>query len=162
MAEMDWVVAVISALRTARSEMNVPAASELQAFLLESGEEGRRWLDRHGEAIRRLARLSALEPADQARRERLMAGRSAIQVVAGGATLSLDLAGAIDLAKERARLAKEADGIGAEIEKIGRKLGNEQFLAKAKPEVVEEQRERRAEAEAALARVRAALQRIAG
>ena len=162
MAEMDWVVEVISALRTARSEMNVPAASELQAFLLESGEEGRRWLDRHGEAIRRLARLSALEPADQARRERLMAGRSAIQVVAGGATLSLDLAGAIDLAKERARLAKEADGIGAEIEKIGRKLGNEQFLAKAKPEVVEEQRERRAEAEAALARVRAALQRIAG
>jgi valyl-tRNA synthetase len=162
MAEMDWVVDVISAMRTARSEMNVPAASEIAAYLIECGEAGRGWIERHAEAIRRLARLSAIEPADRARRDQLLRAKSAIQVVAGGATLSLDLAGAVDLAKERARLAKEADGIAGEIEKIGRKLGNEQFLAKAKPEVVEEQRDRLAAEEAALARVRAALERIAG
>jgi len=161
MAEMEWVVTVISAIRTARSEMNVPAGSEIAADVVESGEDGRRWLVGHGEVIRRLARLSAIEPADTARRDR-PATKSQIQVVAGGLTLSLDLAGAVDLAKERARLAKEAAGIAGEIEKIGRKLGNEQFLAKAKPEVVEEQRERLAEAEAGLARVRAALGRIGG
>jgi valyl-tRNA synthetase len=82
-------------------------------------------------------------------------------VVAGGVTLALDLAGIVDLAKERARLAKEAAGVEDEIGKIERKLGNEQFLAKAKPEVVEEQRERLAEAEAARTRLRAALARIA-
>jgi valyl-tRNA synthetase len=162
MAEMDWVVELISAVRTARSEMNVPAASEIAASVLEIGDDGRRWIERHGEAIRRLARLSGIAVADAAARARLRAAKGAIQVVAGGATLSLDLAGAVDLDKERARLAKEATGIEGEIEKIGRKLGNEQFIAKAKPEVVEEQRERLVEAQAALARVRAALQRVGG
>jgi valyl-tRNA synthetase len=162
MAEMDWVVELISAVRTARSEMNVPAASEIAASVLEVGGDGRRWIERHGEAIRRLARLSGIVVADAAARARLRAAKGAIQVVAGGATLSLDLAGAVDLDKERARLAKEATGIEGEIEKIGRKLGNEQFIAKAKPEVVEEQRERLVEAQAALARVRAALQRVGG
>ena len=74
--------------------------------------------------------------------------------------LALAEAGAIDLDKERARLAKEAAGIESDLEKIARKLGNEQFLAKAKPEVIEEQRDRQAEAEAALARVRAAMARL--
>ena len=77
-----------------------------------------------------------------------------------GATVFLDLASAIDLGKERQRLEKEAKAITGELDKIGRKLGNEQFLAKAKPEVVEEQRERLAEHEAALARVRAAMARL--
>jgi valyl-tRNA synthetase len=162
MAEMDWVVELISAVRTTRSEMNVPAASEIAASVLEIDDDGRRWIERHGEAIRRLARLSGIAVADAAARARLRAAKGAIQVVAGGATLSLDLAGAVDLDKERARLAKEATGIEGEIEKIGRKLGNEQFIAKAKPEVVEEQRERLAEAEAALGRIRAALQRVGG
>jgi valyl-tRNA synthetase len=48
----------------------------------------------------------------------------------------------------------------AELDNIAKKLGNPQFLAKAKPEVIEEQRERAAEEQAALARVRAALARI--
>jgi valyl-tRNA synthetase len=162
MAEMDWVVEVISAMRTARSEMNVPAANEIAAHVIESGDNGRRWLERHGEVIRRLARLSAIALADGAQRDRLLAAKSAIQVVTGGVTLSLDLAGAVDLDKERARLAKEAAGIMGEIEKVQRKLDNDQFLAKAKPEVVEEQRERLAESEAALARIRTALGRIGG
>jgi valyl-tRNA synthetase len=85
---------------------------------------------------------------------------NALQVVVEGATLELDLAGAVDLAKERARLAKEAQALVAELDKIAKKLGNPQFLAKAKPEVIEEQRERAAEEQAALARVRAALARI--
>ena len=83
-----------------------------------------------------------------------------LQVVVEGGTVFLDLAGTVDLEKERARLAKEAAGIEAELEKIAQKLANPQFIAKAKPEVVEEQRERQAEIQAALARVRAAMDRI--
>jgi valyl-tRNA synthetase len=156
MAEMDWVVELISAIRSARVEMNVPPAGMIAAYVSDSDGQGRAWIERHAEAIRDRARLSALAPAAE-RRE----GKSVIQVVAGGVTLALDLAGIVDLAKERARLAKEAAGVEDEIGKIERKLGNEQFLAKAKPEVVEEQRERLAEAEAARTRLRAALARIA-
>ncbi len=160
MAEMNGVVELISTIRAVRSEMNVPAASEIAAFAVEADREARDGIARHQEAIKRLARLSAIEMADAGRRAQLLAGRGVIQAVAGGVTLLLDLAGSVDLDKERARLAKEAAGIEGEIGKIARKLGNEQFLAKAKPEVVAEQRERQAEAQASLDRVRAALARL--
>jgi valyl-tRNA synthetase len=161
MAEMDWVVALISAIRTARSEMNVPAASEIAAYVMESGEDGRRWTAAHRDLITRLARLARIEAPSGEERQRLLGAKTAIQVVVGGATLSLDLAGTVDLDKERARLAKDAGSIESEIAKVAQKLGNEQFLAKAKPEVVEEQRERQIELRASLDRVRAALARIA-
>jgi valyl-tRNA synthetase len=160
MAEMDWVVELISAIRTARSEMNVPAASEIAADVLDSGPEAVQWIERHNQAIKRLARLSRIAPAAAAERERLLSARSTIQVLAGGTTVALDLAGAVDLDKERARLAREAASVDGEIDKIERKLGNEQFLAKAKPEVVDEQKERLAEAQAARTRLRAALARL--
>jgi len=78
------------------------------------------------------------------------------------ATLVLPLAGIIDLDKERARLTKEIEKNASEVEKIDRKLGNAQFLEKAPDEVVEEQRERRAEAQAAIERLREALARVSG
>jgi len=161
MAEMDWIVALISAIRTARSEMNVPAASEIAAYVMESSEDGRRWIAAHRDLITRLARLAKIEAPAADERQRLQAAKGAIQVVVGGATLSLDLAGTVDLEKERARLAKDAGSIESEIAKVAQKLGNQQFLAKAKPEVVEEQRERQMELRASLDRVRAALARIA-
>ncbi|HYM03747.1 MAG TPA: class I tRNA ligase family protein, partial [Stellaceae bacterium] len=162
MGEMEWVVALISAIRTARAEMNVPAASEIAAHVMEIGGDGRDWVARHGDAIRRLARLSRIDIPEGAERERLQKARGIIQVLVGGATVLLDVAGAVDLDKERARLTKEVGAIAGEIDKIAKKLANEQFIAKAKPEVVEEQRDRLAEGEAALARIQAALQRIDG
>jgi valyl-tRNA synthetase len=155
MAEMEWVVSLISAIRTARAELNVPAASELAAALRVEGAAVPERLRTHGEAIRRLARLKAIDLAAEGSR------RQAVQVVVEGATVFLDLAGAIDFGKERARLEKEAKDAAGELDKIERKLGNEQFLAKAKPEVIEEQRERQSEARAALERVKAALARLA-
>ena len=157
MAEMEWVVALISAIRTVRSEMNVPAPAELAAYQ-NVDQAGIDRMKSHDEQIRRLARLREIKPA----RAELMAATAgkAVQVVVEGGTIFLDLAGTVDLEKERTRLAREAAGYAAEIDKIMKKLGNEQFLAKAKPEVVEEQRERSAEAQRALSRVRAALDRI--
>jgi valyl-tRNA synthetase len=160
MAEMGWVVELISAIRSARVEMNVPAASEIAADVMEASGQASAWIAHHGEAIKDRARLSAIGMVSASRREALRTGKSAIQIVAGGVTLSLDFAGSVDLDKERARLAKEAAGNEVEIDKILKKLGNEQFLAKAKPEVVDEQRERLAEAQSALSRVRAALDRV--
>jgi valyl-tRNA synthetase len=161
MAEMDWVVALISAIRAARSEMNVPAASEIGAYIMESGADGTSWIAAHRDLVTRVARLERIDAPSAEERQRLLATKSAIQVVVGGATLSLDLAGTVDLDKERARLAKEAGSLEGEIAKVAQKLGNQQFLAKAKPEVVEEQRERQMELRASLDRVRAALARIA-
>ncbi len=80
----------------------------------------------------------------------------------GEATVSMPLTGVIDVEAERARLGKEVDRVAKDIARIEAKLGNEQFMAKAKEEVVEEQRERLAEATALRTKTEAALARLAG
>jgi valyl-tRNA synthetase len=84
----------------------------------------------------------------------------AAQLVVGEATLILPLAGLIDLDAERSRLGKERDQAAAELEKVRHKLENADFVARAKPEVVEENRERLVGFEADLVRLSAALARI--
>ena len=63
----------------------------------------------------------------------------------------------IDLAAERARLTKEISGLASETDKLAKKLGNPDFVARAPEEVVEENRDRLAEAETAKAKLQAAL-----
>ncbi|HEX4192689.1 MAG TPA: class I tRNA ligase family protein, partial [Stellaceae bacterium] len=152
-AEMEWVVNLISAIRTTRSEMNVPAASELNATITEIRPDARGWIETHGEQIRRLARLKTIA---------IGAGdaKTALQIVVEGTTVLIDVAGAVDLAKERARLQKEIAATRSELDKIAKKLGNDQFMAKAKPEAIEEQRERQGDYEATQAKLEAALARI--
>jgi valyl-tRNA synthetase len=80
--------------------------------------------------------------------------------VLGETTAALPLAGVIDMSAERARLEREIEKAKAEIKKVDAKLANESFLAKAPPEVVEENRERKAEFEALIAKLQAALKRV--
>ena len=67
------------------------------------------------------------------------------------------LAGFIDLAAERARLGKEVATLASDIERTAKKLDNADFIARAPEEVVEENRERLADAQAAKAKLEAAL-----
>ena len=73
---------------------------------------------------------------------------------------ALSLAGVIDLAAERTRLEKEIAAFDSDIGHVNKKLGNPNFVARAAPEVVDEQREKLAEAEAGKARLQAALARL--
>ena len=84
------------------------------------------------------------------------------EFVVGEATLSLPLEGLIDFGAERARLKKELARLADEVGKIDQKLGNPQFVERAPEEVIETQRERRAEAEALREKVSAALARVGG
>ncbi|HQN50057.1 MAG TPA: hypothetical protein PK913_03235, partial [Phenylobacterium sp.] len=77
-----------------------------------------------------------------------------------GATLALPVAEFIDLAAEKARLAKEIAKLDSDVAHVMKKLGNPDFLARAKEEVIEENRERLAEAEAAKAKLAASLARL--
>ena len=61
---------------------------------------------------------------------------------------------------ERARLEREAEKCRSEIGKVDAKLANQSFVAKAPPEVVEENRERKADFEAMVAKLQAALKRL--
>ena len=154
-AEMNWVVELISQIRAVRAEMNVPPATQIAMILNGGGAEVTRRLEAHRDLILRLARLKTIE-RDQS------VPKGAIQIVLGESMVVLPLAGVIDVDKERARLAREVERLDSEISKIDRKLGDAAFVAKAPPEVVETQRERRAEAEAAKAKMKDALNRLSG
>jgi valyl-tRNA synthetase len=151
--EMEWVVAAISAIRGVRAEMNVPAAARVPLLIRDAEPAAAEMLARHGEHFARLARIDRIEPANSA-------PSGAIQIVIEGATLILPLGEIVDLAREKARLAKEIGRLDSEISKIAAKLGNSQFLAKAKPEVVEDQRLREADASRDRDRLKAAYDRL--
>lgn len=152
--EMGWVVRLISEIRAMRSEMNVPVAAHIAAFLKDPAPITVARLDRHRALILRLARLETIAPLSG----EVPAGSA--QDVLDEATVVLPLAGVIDLDQERARLTKEIGKWDSEIGKIDKKLANQQFLAKAPAEVVAEQRERRAHFETSRDRLKEALARI--
>jgi valyl-tRNA synthetase len=135
-ADLNWLIDVITNVRSVRSEMNVPAGAKLQMVVIGAGEETLRRLVAGTSLITRLARLEEISP------QAAVPGESA-QFVVGEATFALPLAGVIDIAVEKARLEKEVTKLDAEIAQIDKKLGNEQFVAKAPEEVIEEQKARR-------------------
>ena len=63
------------------------------------------------------------------------------------------MAGLIDKAAELARLDKEIQRLQGEVQRVGGKLANEGFVAKAPAEVLDKERAKLAEAEAALAKL---------
>ncbi|MDG3443648.1 valine--tRNA ligase [Nitrospirillum amazonense] len=154
LAEMDWVVRFISTIRTIRSEMNVPPSAQLPLLVKGAGAETAARLGTHRDLVLKLARLSDITLTEEA------PATGAVQAVVDEATLVLPLADFIDLAKEKARLAKEIQKLEGEIAKVDAKLGNPNFVDKAPPEVIEEQRERRAEADSTRAKLAEALSRL--
>jgi valyl-tRNA synthetase len=154
-AEIDWLIRAISAIRAARSELDVPPAAKLPLEVREAGATTRRRLAEHRQALLRLARLAAIGTGDAP----VPAG--ALQLVVDEATFVLPLGGVVDLEQERQRLGKELAKAQAELARFDQKLANPRFLDRAPAEVVEEQRLRRAEALQAREKLAAALARIA-
>jgi valyl-tRNA synthetase len=152
--ELDWVVGLISELRAVRSEMRVPPSILAPLLLRDAGEtelaRAQAWI----EAIRRMGRVSEV---------RLLTGevpKGSAQAVLGAVTIAIPLEGLIDLDAERERLTKDRAKALAEAAKVSAKLGNESFVARAKPEVVQENRDRLTAFEAEAARLEAALARL--
>jgi valyl-tRNA synthetase len=152
-AEMEWVVQAISAIRALRAEMNVPPAARVPLLIKDAEPVAAQRIECHREHFVRLARVERFEPIEAL-------PRGGVQAVVEGATLILALGEVVDLPKERKRLGKEIGKLDAELVKIGAKLANSNFLAKAKSEVVEEQRERQVDATRDRDRLRAAYDRL--
>jgi len=152
-AEIGFVIAVIAEGRSVRAELNVPPAAKPPLLALNVSASQRRILEANADAISRLLRISQI-------RYDAAAGADAVPFLAEGASLALPVAEFIDLAAERARLAKETAALTQEIDRSARKLANADFVARAPEEVVEENRERLAEAQAARDRLDAALKRL--
>ncbi|RZJ44345.1 MAG: valine--tRNA ligase [Brevundimonas sp.] len=152
-AEIGWLVDLVGEVRALRGEMNVPpGAKPSLAFVAPDAVTAER-IARHRDLILTLARVSDIATA-------ATAPEGAVTFVSGSATAALSLAGIIDLTAERARLTKEIAAFDSDIGHVMKKLGNPNFVERAAPAVIDEQRTKLAEAEAGKLRLQAALARI--
>ena len=154
-AEIGWVVDLVSAIRSVRAEVNVPAGISVPLVLVGASADTRARAERWGEAVQRLAKVSEVRIATTP-------PAGAVQLVVRGEIAALPLAGIVDLASERARLAREAAKVEADIARIDGKLANPDFIARAPEEVVEGEQEKREAALARKAKIAEALARLEG
>ncbi len=151
--EIDWLIRLVSAIRTARTELNVPPGAKLRMVVRDASETTRGRLDRQGAALARLGRIESLAFGED------VAGGAA-QIVVDEATFILPLEGVIDIAAEKTRLEKALASAAKERDSLGGRLSNPAFVEKAKPEAVAKAREDHAEKTAEAERLKAALDRL--
>ncbi|MDK1492246.1 valine--tRNA ligase [Sinorhizobium sp. 7-81] len=133
--EINWLIDLVSGIRSVRAEMNVPPAATAPLVIVGANGLTSERLDRHASAIKRLARVESIEHA-------AVAPRGSAQIIIAEATACLPLGNLIDLAAEKLRLEKAIAKVEVERERILGKLANEKFVANAKAELVEAERER--------------------
>jgi valyl-tRNA synthetase len=152
-AEIAWLIDLVSAIRSARTELNVPPGAKLPLHVPDAGEVLQARIARHVPALERLARVERLvfTPPPEG---------GLAQIVVEGTTYALPLKGVIDLAAERARLMKGAEQAEKEAAALAGRLNSPGFVERAKPEAVEKAREDFAARSAEAERLRAALARL--
>ncbi len=151
--EMNWLIDLVANIRSVRAEMNVPPAARITLILKDASEETSARLARHSDLALTLARLSSARVSTDI-------PKGSAQFVIGEAVAALPLGDVIDLDKERGRLAKEIKRAEDEIARIDGKLSNAAFVAKAPAEIIDEQKEKRAEYAAIAARLNEAVNRL--
>lgn len=151
--QMEWLIKVISEIRSVRADMNVPPGAKIQLLIKDACENTQNGLKAFDEILKRMARLESIELTEEA-------PKGSIQTVVELITLILPIADIIDLDAERARLKKQIDKLNQDIKKIEQKLDNKKFIENAPDEVVEEQKSRKSEAETTREKLSAALQQL--
>jgi valyl-tRNA synthetase len=152
-AEMAWVTGLIEEIRSARTQMHVPVGLKLDIVATEMGDAARAAFARNEVLIKRLARIETLTHG--------AAPKGSISLAVEGASFALPLDGVIDVAEEKARLAKTMDKLAKEIGGLVGRLGNPAFVASAPEEVVDEVRANLALREDEQAKLAAAMKRLA-
>ena len=154
-AELQWVLDTVSEIRSTRSVLNVPAGAQVPASLIGASDTVKGWAKANETPVKQLARLSSFNIAAEK-------PAGAVTIASGEETIALEVQEFITLSDEVARLDKEMAKLGKDIEGTEKKLSNENFVAKAPPEIVEENRERIVEWTATLGKLRSARDQLAG
>ncbi|SDA13909.1 valine--tRNA ligase [Sphingomonas sp. NFR15] len=151
--EIDWLIRLVSQIRTARTELNVPPGARLLLFASVAGAPTRNRLERNIGVLSRVARIEDISFSP-------VPSGGAMQIVVDEDTFFFPLEGVIDLDAERARLTKGIAAAEKERDALAGRLGNASFVERAKPEAVEKARADHAEKTAEAERLAAALARL--
>ncbi|MBL3563657.1 valine--tRNA ligase [Rhodovulum sulfidophilum] len=152
--EMNWVIALIEEIRSARAQMNVPAGAKIPMLHTELDAAGQDAWARNEALIRRMARIDSLSAAETL-------PKGCVTIAVEGGSFALPLAGIIDVAAERARLEKTLSKLEKDLKGLEGRLKNPKFVESAPEDVVEETRELVEAKTGEAAKLRGALERLA-
>jgi len=151
--EMSRIMAVITAIRSLRSESNVDATKKIHAIIY--AHEDLQLIQDKTEIIKRLANLGELEIMQTG--EKI---EKSLTTFVGDVEIYLPLADLIDLDAEKARITKEIDNLESYLESLNKKLGNDNFVKNAPDEVIDAERTKLGEATTKLEKLKIQLQQL--
>ncbi len=152
-AEMDFVTGLIDDIRSARAQVHVPVGLKCDLVATELSPAARAAWVRNEALIRRMARIEGFSEG--------AAPKGSIAIAMEGAAFALPLEGLIDIAEEKARLAKGLEKLAKEIGGLKGRLDNPNFVKSAPEEVIDEARANLEAREDEAAKIKAALARLA-
>jgi len=186
-AEVEWLIELVSAIRSARTEINVPPSARTDIYVLTTPYAA---FDpsalptvptaliarfrRNLAALHKLARIDEIDFLNTGTRinastrhdisktvpSTAPAKTLGPQLVVDDITYILPIEGVIDIAAEQARLAKAREAALKERDSLAKRLENPAFVEKARPEAVEKARADHAHHAAEADRLEAALARL--
>jgi valyl-tRNA synthetase len=139
---MESLQSVVGAIRTVRAEMNIPPSKRADVHVRVESKELAEALLKHRDYITELGRINEFFVGVDISRPSLSAA-----MVIKDAEIFIPLEGLIDVDKERARLQKDLAQVQTQLEKIGRKLDNGEFLSKAAADVVDREKQKKVDFE---------------
>ena len=151
--EMNWVISLIEAVRSARAQMHVPAGLHIPVLVSELDAAGQAAWDRNEVMIKRLTRIDSLSHVEAF-------PKGSITVAVEGGSFGLPLADIIDIDQEKARLEKTLGKLDKELGGLRGRLNNPKFVESAPEEVVTEARDNLALREEEHGKLKAALDRL--
>jgi valyl-tRNA synthetase len=152
--EMEWVKEFVLGVRKIRSGMNIDPRKPLPVLLQNGSDADQQRLADNRHYVTSLARVESIEWLGK--RE----GPESATALIGEMKLLIPMAGLIDKEAELARLEKELDRKRADLERIEKKLGNPDFVAKAPAAVVDKEKARAEDVKAAIRQLEEQLQKI--
>ena len=150
LAEMEKALAIVAGVRNVRNQKNLGPTKQVDLVVKTDDQAA---VLAYAPLVRKLANLSDLSFTHDA-------PAGAVSFVLGGNEFFIPLEMQVDAAAERARLEKELEYAIGFRDSVNRKLGNEKFVANAKPDVLERERQKLADAESKIAALKQALKAL--
>lgn len=138
----EKVKEIITAIRNLRLDNNIPPSVKTKVFVKFSGKEGNNLIDEFKNYIVKLTNLEKLEVTDK-----IEEGTEFASAVLNYFEILLSLEGKLDKEKQTEKINKEIENLKNYLNSINKKLGNENFLAKASPKIVSIEKQKQIEAQ---------------
>ncbi|MDA8590442.1 valine--tRNA ligase [Luminiphilus sp.] len=149
-SDIEWLKAVIVAMRTIRSESNIPPGEALDMLVGNATPTDIDRISRHKQSLEKLAKIKTITVLSANDEQ-----PPALSALAGTLEIMVPLAGVVDIDKELGRLDKELERLATEKVRLAGKLSNENFVARAPADVVAKERAKLADLETAASSVEA-------